>query len=83
MRVTGHYPGRVPQITEPINGIEIFMYVAPREHPPPHFHAIDGGAEAQISIDTLTMIGGSLRSRRYKLVKDWAEDVRHEVACCE
>ena len=49
----GHYPGRVPQITEPINGIEIFMYVAPKEHPPPHFHAIDGEDEAQISIATL------------------------------
>ena len=82
MGVTAHYPGRVPQITEPINGIEIFMYVAPREHPPPHFHAIDGGDEAQISIDTLTVIGGSLRSRRYKLVKDWAEDHQADLQEC-
>jgi len=72
----------VPQITEPISGIEIFMYVAPKEHLPPHFHAIDGEDEAQISIATLRVIRGSLRSRRYKLVRDWAEDHQADLQEC-
>lgn len=31
-------------------GIVIRMYV--KDHPPPHFHAIYGGREAYVSIDT-------------------------------
>lgn len=72
----------MPQITEPISGIEIFMYVAPREHPPPHFHAIDGEDVAQISIATLEVIRGRLRPCRYRLVRDWAEDHQADLQEC-
>ena len=72
----------MPQITDPINSIEIFMYVAPKEHPPPHFHAIDGDDEAQISIATQEVIRGSLRSRRYRLVRDWAADHQADLQEC-
>ncbi len=72
----------MPQITDPINGIEIFMYVAPKEHPPPHFHAIDGDDEAQISIATLEVIRGRLRTRRHKLVGAWARDHQADLREC-
>ncbi|MGB6425909.1 MAG: DUF4160 domain-containing protein [Solirubrobacterales bacterium] len=58
-------------------GIVITMHW--REHPPPHFHAIYGGESAQISIDTLELINGSLPPRALRLIRDWGEEHRLEL----
>lgn len=51
-------------------GIVIQIYYG--DHAPPHFHAQYAGAVAQISIDTLQIIEGSLPKRALGLVLDWA-----------
>jgi Domain of unknown function (DUF4160) len=50
-------------------GIAIRMYV--RDHPPPHFQAVYGEFEANISIDTGEVIGGKLPKGATRLVKEW------------
>ena len=51
-------------------GIAIRMYV--RDHPPPHFHAIYGEHEANVSIETGEVIEGGLPKVAARLVKEWA-----------
>jgi hypothetical protein len=58
-------------------GIKIKMY--PREHPPPHFHARYGEAEASFSIETLDLISGGLPRRVRALVLEWAMIHRPEL----
>ena len=58
-------------------GISIFLY--PREHPPAHFHAIYGDAEAVFDIATLRILEGSLSNRSRSLVLEWAASHRDEL----
>lgn len=58
-------------------GITIRMFYA--DHPPPHFHAVYGGESAEIAIDTLEVIGGSLPRRSFALVLEWAALHRQEL----
>ena len=51
-------------------GIVIQIYYG--DHAPPHFHALYAGTVAQITIDTLQIIEGSLPKRALGLVLDWA-----------
>jgi hypothetical protein len=51
-------------------GIVIRMYYD--EHNPPHFHAIYGGAEAQVGIDPLAVLEGRLSNRAVSMVLEWA-----------
>jgi hypothetical protein len=51
-------------------GIAIRMYI--RDHFPPHFHAIYGGYEANVSIETGEVIEGKLPVAAARLVKEWA-----------
>ena len=51
-------------------GIVIQIYYG--DHAPPHFHAQYAGAVAQIAIDSLQIIEGSLPKRALGLVLDWA-----------
>ena len=50
-------------------GITIRMYF--RDHPPPHFHAIYGGAEAVIDIHSMSVREGRLPRRATALVLEW------------
>jgi len=50
-----------------------------REHGIPHFHAEYGEHEAKISIETLSILEGSLPSRVYGLVVEWASMHRVEI----
>jgi hypothetical protein len=50
-------------------GIAIRMYF--RDHPPPHFDAVYGEYEANISIDTGEVIDGRLPRTAARLVKLW------------
>ena len=50
-------------------GILIYMY--PRDHNPPHFHAKYGEFEAMISINNFSVIKGYLPPRALALVIEW------------
>lgn len=71
----------MPTIAE-FNGITIRIYYRPREHPPPHFHAIHGDRQASYDIRTLEVIAGSLPGRQSRAVADWAELHRAELMVC-
>ncbi len=51
-------------------GIIIRMYFD--DHPPPHFHAIYGQDQIQISISPITILRGSLPRRAESMVFEWA-----------
>ncbi|MEK7327315.1 MAG: DUF4160 domain-containing protein [Chloroflexota bacterium] len=51
-------------------GIIIRMYFD--DHKPPHFHAIYGADEAQISISPIRILNGNLPRRALSLVLEWA-----------
>lgn len=58
-------------------GIIITMYF--NEHNPPHFHARYGDHKAEIAIETLSIIAGSLPPRVLGLVMEWAALRRREL----
>jgi hypothetical protein len=49
------------------------------EHNPPHFHARYGSDNAEIGIDPVVVLMGSLPRRALELVMDWAELHRAEL----
>jgi hypothetical protein len=51
-------------------GIVIYMYRP--DHPPPHFHAQYGEHLAQVAMDSLEVISGSLPPRALRLTREWA-----------
>ena len=51
-------------------GIGIRMYFD--DHGPPHFHAVYGGEEVVVAIDSLTVLHGHLSPRALGLVVEWA-----------
>jgi hypothetical protein len=60
----------VPEISR-FYGIVIRM--RSREHPPPHFHAYYGGANAAVDIRSLGLVGGDrLPPRIVGLIVEWA-----------
>jgi hypothetical protein len=70
-QVALNFPPRshLPRISE-FFGISIYLHW--RDHSPPHFHAIYAGEESLISIDSLSVISGSLPPRPTALVLEWA-----------
>jgi Domain of unknown function (DUF4160) len=58
-------------------GIVIRMYFA--DHPPPHVHAIYGGAEAQVAIDPPRIVMGALPRRASAMVLEWVGLHRAEL----
>jgi hypothetical protein len=49
------------------------------DHAPPHFHAIYGGHEAVIMIDSSELLEGSLPRRALLLVREWSVLHRSEL----
>lgn len=66
----------MPRISE-FFGIVIAMYY--NDHAPPHFHAQYAEHHAQVSIETLELIEGSLPRRALALVLEWAALHRREL----
>ncbi len=60
-------------------GIVIRMYYAPKEHNPPHIHAIYQGAEAVFSVAGGEKTSGEFPTRQMKLVQAWIEIHREEL----
>lgn len=54
------------------------MYFA--DHAPPHFHAHYGENEAAVLIQTGEVVRGELPGRALRLVREWAEIHRAELA---
>ena len=59
-------------------GIVIEMYFD--DHAPPHFHARYGGDEATIVIATGEVLAGALPRRALRLVREWLDQHRAELA---
>jgi len=66
----------VPRISEFL-GIVIYMYY--KDHMPPHFHAIYAQYEAEVNIDTVKLLEGSLPRRAQSLVLEWAAMYQEEL----
>jgi hypothetical protein len=66
----------VPRLSE-FYGIAIYMYY--RDHAPPHFHAIYGGDETLVEIETGTALWGDLPKRARTLVDEWRGLHRDEL----
>lgn len=58
-------------------GIIIWMYW--NDHNPPHFHATYNDLEVLIRIDNLSVYAGSLPSRAFGLVMEWASMHQNEL----
>ncbi len=58
-------------------GIVIWMYW--NDHNPPHFHATYGDFEILIRITALSIYSGSLPSRAFGLVMEWASLHQNEL----
>jgi len=54
-----------------LDSIKIFIY--PRDHSPPHFHALYVEYEIVIEIKTLTRMMGGLPKKQEKKVLEWAK----------
>ncbi len=59
-----------------VEGVRIRFYAD--EHPPPHFHAVFAEFTAQIEIEDLRVLKGSLPPAKLADVRTWAE-TRHDV----
>lgn len=66
----------MPRISE-FFGIIITMYYNDRT--PPHFHAIYGGDEAKIAIETFETLDGKLPRRALAMVLEWGSLHRREL----
>lgn len=60
-------------------GIVIRMYYAPKEHNPPHVHAIYQGDEAVFRVSDGEMTAGLLAGKQGRLVQAWIEIHRDEL----
>ncbi len=58
-------------------GIVIQMY--PRDHLPPHFHALYGGTDALISITPVALRQGRLSPRVLALIVEWGQHHQAEL----
>jgi hypothetical protein len=66
----------MPRISE-FFGIVIAMYY--NDHVPPHFHAKYAEYEAEVAIQSLEVLKGSLPRRALALVLEWAAVHREEL----
>jgi hypothetical protein len=66
----------MPRISE-FYGLAIYMYYS--DHAPPHFHAIYGGFEAAVAIETGKVVHGYLPRRALSLIEEWAGCYRSEL----
>jgi hypothetical protein len=61
-----------------VAGVRIVIY--PKDHLPPHLHAIFAEYEAMISIVTGDVLEGSLPRAKLRGVRDWLATRRERVA---
>ena len=66
----------MPRVSE-FYGIAVYLYYS--DHNPPHFHAVYGGQQVEIVIETGDVLAGALPKRASRLVKEWRERYRDEL----
>ena len=66
----------MPRLSE-FRGIAILIHF--NDHNPPHFHATYNGAEALFTIETLTVLAGTLPNDIERRVRAWAEPHQNEL----
>ena len=66
----------MPEISR-FYGIIIRMFYG--DHPPPHFHAVYQGQQAQINLESLEIMQGEIPRRALSLVREWATAHRTEL----
>lgn len=59
-------------------GIKIYIFYD--DHAEPHFHAYYGGDEGEISVRNGKLINGKLPPRASRLIKEWMNDHKEELA---
>ena len=59
-------------------GIAIYMYWNEHDHPVPHFHAVQAGRRASVSIDGV-VLAGEIDARALRRVTKWARLQREEL----
>ena len=60
----------MPRVADLPRKIQIRQYYG--DHPPPHFHAVQGDDEVLLRIDDLQIFKGSLSSTALSCVRAWA-----------
>ena len=50
----------------------IKVYINWNDHMPPHFHAVYGGEEVIVAINTISVIEGKMPSKQLKMLLGWA-----------
>jgi hypothetical protein len=60
-------------------GLVIRMYYAPKEHNPPHIHALNQEQEAVFNISTGEILEGRLPVRHTRFVQAWVEIHKEEL----
>ena len=60
-------------------GIVIRMYYGPKEHNPPHVHAVYQGSEAIFSVSEARKTSGDFPAKQSKLVEAWIEIHNEEL----
>ena len=63
-----------------VDGIRVIFYW--NDHPPPHFHVEFSGHRAQVSIETLDLLEGSLPAAKHSALRQWAEPRKKELLEC-
>ena len=63
----------------PVSSVHHTHHVTYNDHPPPHFHVRYGQQKALISIETLSVLEGSLKPRTLGLVIEWASQHQAEL----
>ena len=63
-----------------IDGMRVIFYW--NDHPPPHFHVESAEHKAQVSIETLELIEGSLPPAKLAALERWASGRQKELQEC-
>lgn len=62
-------------------GIIIKMFFKPKEHEPPHIHALYGEYIGVYNLKTMEMTDGDLPKKAQELVEEWLKQHSDELLC--
>ena len=61
----------------------IYVYGAPREHPPPHFHLLGPDTDCSVNIASRDVMKGHYSRKDLKEALDWIDDAINLAALVE
>jgi hypothetical protein len=67
----------MPRIVTFRSRLAIYIYAAPAEHPPPHFHVVGPGTDAVVDLRSLRVLFGRYPKRSMQEVLAWAAANQH------